>query len=75
MLFNFILNSSIHQNCDNFDMLCMSQLIDVAVNSFNSIVAKDGIQLNLGGLDGSDTLPEYLEKWRMQLWDLLGETT
>jgi hypothetical protein len=53
----------------------MSQLIDVAVNSFNSIVAKDGIQLNLGGLDGSDTLPEYLEKWRMQLWDLLGETT
>jgi hypothetical protein len=33
-------------------------------------VAKDGIVLNLGGLDGPDTLPAYLEKWRMQLWDL-----
>jgi hypothetical protein len=33
-------------------------------------VAEDGIVLNLGGLDGLDTLPAYLEKWRMQLWDL-----
>jgi hypothetical protein len=48
----------------------MPQLIDAVVDSFNSIVAKDRIQLNLGGLDGPDTLPAYLEKWRMQLWDL-----
>jgi hypothetical protein len=33
-------------------------------------VAKDGIFLNLGRLDGSDTMAAYLEKWRMQLWDL-----
>jgi hypothetical protein len=33
-------------------------------------VAKDGIFLNFGGLDGLDTLPAYLKKWRMQLWDL-----
>jgi hypothetical protein len=32
-------------------------------------VAKDGIVLNLGRLDGLDTLPAYLEKWRMQLWE------
>jgi hypothetical protein len=51
-------------------MLCMPQLINAAVDSFNSIVAKDGIQLNLGGLDGPNTLPAYLEKWRLQLWDL-----
>jgi hypothetical protein len=29
------------------------------------MVAKDGIVLNFGGLDGPDTLPAYLEKWRM----------
>jgi hypothetical protein len=68
--FSFILNSSIYQNYDNFDMLCISQLIDVAIDSFNSIVAKDGIVLNLTGLYGLDTLPVYLEKWCMQLWDL-----
>ena len=34
------------------------------------IVAKDGIVLNLGGLDGLDILLAYLENWRMQLWDL-----
>jgi hypothetical protein len=33
-------------------------------------VAKDGIVLNFSRLDGPDTLPAYLEKWRMQLWDL-----
>jgi hypothetical protein len=57
-------------NYDNFDMLCISQLIDVAIDSFNSIVAKDGIVLNLTGLYGLDSLPTYLEKWFMQLWDL-----
>ena len=41
-----------------------------AVDSFNSIVAKDSIVLNLGGLDGLDLVPTYLEKWCMQLWDL-----
>jgi hypothetical protein len=25
-------------------------------------------------LDGPDTLPAYLEKWRMQLWDLVFST-
>jgi hypothetical protein len=33
-------------------------------------MAKDGIVLNPGGLDGMDALPTYLEKWSMQLWDL-----
>jgi hypothetical protein len=33
-------------------------------------VAKDGIVFNLTGLNGLDTLPAYLEKWCMQLWDL-----
>jgi hypothetical protein len=37
-------------------------------------VAKDGIVLNMGGLDGPDSLPAYLEKWRMQLWDLAFST-
>jgi hypothetical protein len=56
---------------DIFGMLCKSQLIDVAVDSFNSIVAKDGIVLNLGGLDGPDSLSTYLEKWHMQLCILI----
>jgi hypothetical protein len=37
-------------------------------------VAKDGIVLNMGGLDGLDSLPAYLERWRMQLWDLAFST-
>jgi hypothetical protein len=37
------------------------------IDYFNSIMAKDGIVLNLGGFDGPDLLPAYLEKWRMQL--------
>jgi hypothetical protein len=37
-------------------------------------VAKDGIVLNMDGLDGPDSLPAYLEKWRMQLWDLAFST-
>jgi hypothetical protein len=37
-------------------------------------VAKDGIVLNMSGLDGPDSLPAYLEKWRMQLWDLAFST-
>jgi hypothetical protein len=37
-------------------------------------VAKDGIVLNLGGLDGPNTLRTYLEKWRTQLWDLAFST-
>jgi hypothetical protein len=53
-----------------FDTPCTFQVIDATVDSFNTTVAKDGIVLNLGGLDGLDTLPTYLEKWRMQLWDL-----
>jgi hypothetical protein len=55
---------------DIFGMLLKSQLINAAVDSFNSIVTKDGIVLNLSGLDGVDSLPAYLEKWHMQLWDL-----
>jgi hypothetical protein len=57
-----------------FDTPCIFQLIDAAIDSFNNIVTKDGIVLNLGGLDGPDTLPAYLEKWRMQLWDLVFST-
>jgi hypothetical protein len=52
---------------DIFGMLLKSQLINAAVDSFNSIVTKDGIVLNLSGLDGVDSLPAYLEKWHMQL--------
>jgi hypothetical protein len=37
-------------------------------------VAKDGIVLNMDGWDGPDSLPVYLEKWRMQLWDLAFST-
>jgi hypothetical protein len=37
-------------------------------------VAKDGIFLNMDGLDGPDSLPAYLEKWRMQFWDLAFST-
>ena len=33
-------------------------------------MAKDGIVLNLGGLDGLDILRAYLEKLCTQLWDL-----
>jgi hypothetical protein len=68
--FSFIESLTIFLNYDIFDTPCIFQLIDAAVDSFNTIVAKDGIVLNLGGLDGPDTLPAYLEKWRMQLWDL-----
>jgi hypothetical protein len=68
--FSFILNLTIFLNYDIFDTLCIFQLINAAVNSFNSIVAKDGIVLNLGGLDGLDIEPAYLENWRIQLWDL-----
>jgi hypothetical protein len=50
--FSFILNLTIFLNYDIFDILCIFQLIDAAVDSFNSIVAKDGIVLNLSGLDG-----------------------
>jgi hypothetical protein len=37
-------------------------------------VAKDGIVLNMGGLDGPDSPHAYLERWRMQLWDLAFST-
>ena len=33
-------------------------------------MAEDGIILNLGGLDGLNTLPAYPEKWHIQLWKL-----
>jgi hypothetical protein len=56
---------TIYFNYDIFDTPCIFQLV-----SFNTIVAKDGIVLSLGGLDGPDTLPTYLDKWCMQLWDL-----
>jgi hypothetical protein len=65
--FTFILNLIIYLHNDIFDIHCIFQLIDAMVDSFNSIVAKDRIVLNLGRLDGSDTLPAYLEKWHMQL--------
>ena len=68
--FSFILNLIIFLNYDIFDILCIFQLIVAAADSFNSIVAKDGIVLNLSRLDGLDTLPAYLEKWCMQLWNL-----
>jgi hypothetical protein len=61
---------TIFLNFDIFDTPCIFQLIDPAVDSFNTIMAKDGIVLNLGELDGPYTLPAYLKKWRMQLWDL-----
>jgi hypothetical protein len=57
-----------------FDMHCISQLIDAADDSFNSIVAKDGIVLDPGGLDGPYSLLAYLEKWCKQLWDLAFST-
>jgi hypothetical protein len=60
---------TIFLNFDIFDSPYIFQLIDV-VDSFNTIVAKDGIVLNLGELDGPDTLPAYLEKWCIQLWNL-----
>jgi hypothetical protein len=72
--FSFILNLTIYLNYDIFDIHCIFQFIDPAVDSFNSIVAKDGIVLNLGGLDGPNTLPAYLEKWRIQLRDLAFST-
>jgi hypothetical protein len=50
------------------------QLIDATVDSFNSIVAKDGIVLNFSGLNGPDILPAYFKKWGMQLWDLAFST-
>lgn len=55
---------------DIFCMLYIFQFIDAAVDSFNSIVAKDGIVLNFDGLNGHDSLSTYIEKWCMQLWDL-----
>jgi hypothetical protein len=72
--FSFILKLTIFLNYDIFDILCIFQLIDAKVDSYNSIVAKDWIILNLGGLDGLDTLPAYFEKWHMQLWDLAFST-
>jgi hypothetical protein len=59
--FSFILNLIIYLHNDIFDTHCIFQLIDAAIDSFNSIMAKDGIVLNLGGLDGPNTLQAYLE--------------
>ena len=64
--FSFILNLTIFLNYDIFDILCIFQFIDATVDSFNSIIAKDEIVLDLGRLDGLDTLPIYLEKCCMQ---------
>jgi hypothetical protein len=41
--------------------MCFVQLIDAAMEYFNSIVAKDNITFTIGGLDGPSTLPAYLE--------------
>jgi hypothetical protein len=68
--FSFIYSLTIYLIYDIFDTPCIFQLIDAVVDFFNTIVAKDGIVLSLGRLDGPDILPAYLEKWRMQLWDL-----
>jgi hypothetical protein len=51
-------------------MFYIPQFINAMVDSFNSIMAKDGIVLNIGRLDGLDSLPTYLKKWRMKLWNL-----
>jgi hypothetical protein len=69
VLFRLILHPLIILMYDIFFMLCISQLINAVVDSFNTIVAKDGIVLNIGGLNDLDSLPAYLEKWHMQLWD------
>jgi hypothetical protein len=44
-------------------------LFRLILHPFNTIVAKDCIVLNIGGLNDLDSLPAYLEKWHMQLWD------
>jgi hypothetical protein len=67
--FNFILSLTIYLNFGIFNTHCIFQLIDAAVDSFNTIVAKDGIVLNFVVLDVPDTLPNYLEKWRISLWE------
>lgn len=72
--FSFVLNLTIYSNYDIFEVHCIFKLIDVAVDSFNSIVAKDVIVLNLSGLDGPNTLLVYFEKWHMQLWNLVFST-
>jgi hypothetical protein len=41
--------------------------MNATVDSFKSIVVKEGIVLNLGGFD---SLLAYLKKWCIQLWDL-----
>ena len=51
-------------------MFYIPQFINATVDSFNSIMAKDGIVLNISRLDGLDSLPTYLKKWCMKLWNL-----
>jgi hypothetical protein len=59
---SFIAYTSIFDNYDILIIFCLQKLIDVIVDFFNNIVAKDGIVLNMGGLDGPDSLPAYLKK-------------
>lgn len=44
------------------------QIEDATIEAFDSIVKRDNIIINFEGRD-VDNLPNYIEKWRMLLWD------
>jgi len=45
------------------------QIEEGAVKYFDSVVNKDGIQVNLNTPLQPMTLPKYIEEWRRRIWE------
>jgi len=47
----------------------MSQLKDATVEMYETIIRADNISINMDVLMEPQTLAEYLEDWRIKVWD------
>jgi len=45
------------------------QIEEGAVEYFDSVVSKDGLQVNLNTAHMPMTLPDYIEEWRRRIWE------
>jgi len=45
------------------------QIRDAAVEMFESIIHEDNIQINMEVADEPQSLPDYIDEWRMKIWE------
>ena len=68
MVFGFIISFDLFNKIIMLFFLSV-QLEEMAVKEFNSIVEGNNITIVMTGEEEPDSLEDYLEKWRILLWD------